>query len=259
MPDIFSRVATTDRRLHAADAIDDALATGEAVRHHGCVFQLATHEIAPAEVDRWRKLRAELGQAVFWQKPPRSLRFAIAEGDFGGLFLFRQRQLRYSVSDPRWQMKPTVQAILLADRVYQDKSNKFIIAGVFDVHLFMVNKRDDSEAAEVGSGTVKKSFLEIQSVGNPWVYISLTDVKSSVTLELRFESLTSGMVHFSTHITVVPTGDPLSSQQIGLPVPKLPNVPGTYVLDLLYEQTSIGTHRVRVIDLDEQKQSGEGQ
>lgn len=147
-------------------------------------------------------------------------------------------------------MKPTVQAILLADRVYQDKSNKFIIVGVFDVHAFKLNKQEP-QSAEVEAGPIKRSFLEIQSTGNPWVYISLTDIKVPVTLELRFESLTSGMVFFTTQFSIQTDNDPLSSHQIALPVPKLPNIVGTYALDLIYDQASIGTHRVRIVDLDE--------
>ena len=39
------------------DAIDDALASGEATSEHSG-YQVGTHEISTAEVDRWRKLRA---------------------------------------------------------------------------------------------------------------------------------------------------------------------------------------------------------
>jgi N6-adenosine-specific RNA methylase IME4 len=41
-----------------ADAIDEAMASGEATQPHRGAFQVGRHEIAPAEVDRWRKLRA---------------------------------------------------------------------------------------------------------------------------------------------------------------------------------------------------------
>ena len=41
-----------------ADAIDEALASGEATKPFNGRFQVGTYEIAPAEVDRWRKLRA---------------------------------------------------------------------------------------------------------------------------------------------------------------------------------------------------------
>ena len=47
-------------QVSLADAIDDALASGEARKEHGNNgrFQVGTCEIATAEVDRWRKLRA---------------------------------------------------------------------------------------------------------------------------------------------------------------------------------------------------------
>lgn len=150
-------------------------------------------------------------------------------------------------------MKPTVQAILLADRVYQDRSGKFIIAGVFN--LMGIKRRPNQNAAPSSDSSgdevqanVTLSALDIQDVGNPWAYISLTNVKGATPLELRFESLTGDVVHFSIRLDVN-GDDPLASVQISLPVPRLPKVIGMYVLDLLYEETSIGSHRVQIVEI----------
>ncbi len=50
--------ADIEVQVSLADAMDDALASGEATRGHSTAFQVGTHEVACAEVDRWRKLRA---------------------------------------------------------------------------------------------------------------------------------------------------------------------------------------------------------
>lgn len=147
-------------------------------------------------------------------------------------------------------MRPTVQAILLADKVYVDRGSKHIICGVFNALGFKrAPDATKSGPDEIKAG--KKNLLEIQDVGNPWAYISLTNVKGKTPLELRFESLTGDRVFFSTEFEVT-CEDPLASVELTLPVPRLPHVSGTYVLDLLYEQTSIGSHRVQIFEIKDE-------
>jgi hypothetical protein len=78
-------------------------------------------------------------------------------------------------------MKPILQALLLCDHVYRDVSGKFIIVGVFDRWYFKLPQKKQGEAGreeQVEAGAeVKKSLWEIQDVGTPWAYMSLTDVK----------------------------------------------------------------------------------
>jgi hypothetical protein len=47
------------------------------------------------------------------------------------------------------------------------------------------------------------------------------------------------------------SSDPLSSTQISLPLPKLPTIAGNYVLELLYENISLGAHRVKISEIDD--------
>ena len=143
-------------------------------------------------------------------------------------------------------MKPILQALLLCDRVYVDVSGKFIIVGVFDRWLYKLPKpaAPGNEVVEPGS-EVKKTINEIQDVGTPWAFISITDVKGPTKLELRFEQLTGSEVFFSAGIEVS-SEDPLSSVKIGIPVPKLPSKAGDYILELLHEDVSLGSHRVRI-------------
>ena len=55
-PDVVR--ADIEVQVSLADAIDEALATGEATSGHTGAYQVDKHEINGAEVDRWRKLRA---------------------------------------------------------------------------------------------------------------------------------------------------------------------------------------------------------
>jgi len=143
-------------------------------------------------------------------------------------------------------MRPILQALLLCDRVYIDTAGKAIIAGVFDRWCFRLPKpaASGNDVVELGA-VIRKSVNEIQDVGTPWVFISLTDVKGPTKLELRFEELTGSEVYFSADIEVT-SEDPLGSIKVGLPVPRLPNKAGDYILDLLHEDVSLGSHRVKI-------------
>lgn len=55
-PDVVR--ADIETQVALADAIDDAMERGEATKQHIGAYQVGTHEIPGAEVDRWRKLRA---------------------------------------------------------------------------------------------------------------------------------------------------------------------------------------------------------
>ena len=143
-------------------------------------------------------------------------------------------------------MKPILQALLLCEKVYIDTTGKAIIAGVFERWYFRLPKPDASGNDALEPGTkVSKAVNEIQDVGTPWVFISLTDVKGPTKLELRFEELTGSEVYFNAEIEVT-CDDPLGSIKVGLPVPRLPNKAGDYILDLLHEDVSIGSHRVKI-------------
>ena len=52
--------ADIETQISLADAIDEAIGNGDASKQHGnnSGYQVGTHEIPTAEVDRWRKLRA---------------------------------------------------------------------------------------------------------------------------------------------------------------------------------------------------------
>ncbi|HEX3599722.1 MAG TPA: hypothetical protein VHU84_06235, partial [Lacipirellulaceae bacterium] len=86
-------------------------------------------------------------------------------------------------------IKPTLQALILAEHVYQDAlTGKKIIAGTFNTMLYCSKKQDyptqvneeGDTVAVVPGGT---------SAGTPWLFVSLTDVLGEVELSVRYVDL----------------------------------------------------------------------
>ncbi len=142
-------------------------------------------------------------------------------------------------------MKPILQALLLADHVYLDReTGKAVIAGVFS--KFTVMKRPDEQRDSGSQGVLQIPITQALRAGNPFAYISLTEVRGTVRFQLRLVRLESNEVCFQTNEMVVECEDPLRTVQLVLPVLSLPHIPGTYCFELLCENELIGSHRVIV-------------
>lgn len=79
-------------------------------------------------------------------------------------------------------MKPVLQALVLADRVYQDVSGKKVIAGTFSGFKF--SKRPPAGEIIRPDGQKQRVIAGGMSAGSPYVYISLTDVCDSTTIQI---------------------------------------------------------------------------
>ncbi|HEY4760854.1 MAG TPA: hypothetical protein VIH42_09770 [Thermoguttaceae bacterium] len=150
-------------------------------------------------------------------------------------------------------IKPVLQALVLADNVYQDKSTgKMIIAGTFN-QLLIVKPPENIAQKQNGpetphEGPRKLSMHEIRRSGSPYAYISLTGVHGSVPLELRYTDLMDNKVIFVVQFTVA-CDDPLKSIEANFPVPPLPTPhPGVYALELLCNNELVGSHRITAIE-----------
>ena len=81
-------------------------------------------------------------------------------------------------------VKPVLQALVLADRVYSDGvSGKKIIAGTFS-RMMLINreaKPDEPSLLKVPAGGMQ--------AGSPFAYISITDVHREAKLTLRYVQL----------------------------------------------------------------------
>jgi hypothetical protein len=159
--------------------------------------------------------------------------------------------------------KPVLQALVLADHVYQDKSTgKMVIAGTF--RQFNIVKlrppSGDSEKPAQDSGPQdagqssgelhKLSAQQICRVGSPWVYVSLTELRGAVPLELRYVDLRDNTVLLRAELSVNSSNNPLDTTELAVQFPPLP-IPhlGTYALELLFENELLGSHRVTVSEM----------
>jgi hypothetical protein len=148
-------------------------------------------------------------------------------------------------------MKPVLQALVLAERIYQDyPSNKKIIAGTFNQwHVGPVPQPtphpDGSGRMLIPGGT---------DPGCPSAYISLTDVVDGTKISLQFVDLTRNHVMFGVEIELR-VQDRLATVEAVAPLPpifRIATEPGVYTLDVVWEGEILGSHRVRVIRLEEQ-------
>jgi hypothetical protein len=140
-------------------------------------------------------------------------------------------------------VKPVLQALVLADHVYQDVSGKKIIAGTFNQVQF---KRGGpiTKEAELPSGKKRKLVAGGMDGGSPYAYISITDVCKNAELQLQFVNLTTNKVLFGAKI-VVNCDDRLATIELIAPLPRLPiTEEGTYAFEVVCEGEIIGTHRI---------------
>lgn len=161
---------------------------------------------------------------------------------------------------------PVLQAMLLADQVYQDRdTGKYVICGIFSAIHFVPNKPPPERSRPPGSGdvggggddggsegippqsapaTASVPITRLVRAGSPFAYISLTELLGTRRFELRYVDLDRNNVLFGTAFEVS-CRDPLETIQITVPLPPLP-IPheGVFVLELLCDGEMLGSHRV---------------
>ncbi len=140
-------------------------------------------------------------------------------------------------------MKPVLQALLLADRIYEDKSGKKIIAGTFNKLLF---QKEGAKPREVEVDGAKRMTVPGGSqAGSPYVYISLTDLRGPTQCVLRYVDLSKDVSLFQVEFAIR-CDDPLQTAEVVLPMPPLPTHPGVHALELLCDDEPVGQLRVLV-------------
>lgn len=150
-------------------------------------------------------------------------------------------------------MKPVLQALVLADRVYQDVSGKKVIAGTFSGFKF--SKRPPVADVVGPDGQTQRIITGGTSAGSPYVYISLTDVCEGTAIQIQFLNLTKNIVLFGNDAIAIPKVDRLSNVEVVLPLPTLPiSEAGVYALQVVCEGEILGSWRVVAEDLDAKKE-----
>lgn len=157
---------------------------------------------------------------------------------------------------------PILQALLVADHVYQDRATgKVIVCGIFHKIRF---KPADMPAEQTGEaeagGGVPSANIEIpmdrvQRMGNPWVYVALTELRGESEFELRYVDLRENTAVLGAKFQLE-SDDPLATVELALPLPSIPppNFDAderhrTFGLELLCDNELIGSHRILAVNL----------
>lgn len=150
-------------------------------------------------------------------------------------------------------MVPVLQSLVLAERIYEDKTGRKIIAGTFN----RLKIRKQRKPVETTNADGKKSVIVKGGVpGTPYAYISLTDVIDKTSIDLQFVSLSRNEVIFETRIEIT-CNDRLATVEIVAALPRLPlHGPGIYAFELVCAGELIGSHRI-VAELVDDNDDGE--
>lgn len=155
--------------------------------------------------------------------------------------------------------KPVLQAMVLADHVYQDRpTGKFIIAGTFST-IFrgrMERAPAPGEGGESGPGGSPGASPQppgmhlykgpLTQAGSPYLYLALVDVHGKVPLSIKLVNLSDAAVLLELQFAVG-SHDPVAVAEYVLALPPLPmRQPGAYSLDLVYESEILGSWRLHV-------------
>jgi hypothetical protein len=141
--------------------------------------------------------------------------------------------------------KPVLQAMVLADHVYQDRNTgKFVIAGTFGTIW-----RQPSPPKPTEGAPVKQPIGAITQMGSPYLYLALADVHGKAALTLRLVDLSDANTMLEANFDVA-AADPLTMCEFVLPMPLLPAMkPGVMSLDLLFQNEILGSWRINVRDV----------
>ena len=134
-------------------------------------------------------------------------------------------------------MKPIVQSLLLAERVYQDQSSqRYIVTGIFTCIKF-ADLEQNSKKNQPGRP------------GAPWVYISVTEVRKSTEFQLRYVNLRNDEIIMGAKFTIT-SNDPLKVHELGFGMPMPPITEGVQELQLLVDERLLGRVRVTVVKVE---------
>ena len=147
-------------------------------------------------------------------------------------------------------MKPVLQALLLADRVYEDKATgKKIIAGTFNGVWFIQGSQKPQEIEK--DGVKRRVIPGGMHAGSPCAFISLTDIRGTISCVLRYVDLQDDKPLLQCGFQVR-CDNPLQTVEVVVPMPPLPTGrAGIHALELLCDDEPVGSLRILVEELKE--------
>jgi hypothetical protein len=142
-------------------------------------------------------------------------------------------------------VKPTLQALLVADRVYRDAATgKFIIAGTFNRLCY-----SKTPPVTPPSGQTPGKVMGGMDAGSPYAYVSLTEVRGKVPLVFRYVDLTDNNPLLVSEFEVQ-ANSPLETVELVLPLPRLP-IPhaGVFAFEIASGNEPLGSVRLVVEEM----------
>lgn len=143
-------------------------------------------------------------------------------------------------------MKPVLQALVVADRVYEDKATgKKIIVGTFSRLRFQQRRVSPGGSMEIP--------IMGHQAGSPFAYVSLTDIHEQAELSVRYVRLDLDDGHpedpiFRTNVITIECPDKIATVELIVPLPMLPLVPGVFAIEVMCEDEILGAHRIVIAD-----------
>jgi len=139
-------------------------------------------------------------------------------------------------------IRPILQSLLIADRVYTDTSGKKIIAGTFQQLMFFRGAAFSDLARD------KRVQAGGFQAGSPFLYACLTDIDGEQDFEVRYVDLADEAIVFGATFRVR-SMDRLQNCEVSLPLPTLPTTkPGLFALEVLWNLQPLGSYRIQVVE-----------
>jgi hypothetical protein len=142
-------------------------------------------------------------------------------------------------------MKPVLQALVLAERVYEDKSGKKIITGTFNQILV---GQVQMPVVEMPDGTKRPALPGGTDPGCPSLYLSFTDVVDGTDITLQAVNVSKNEVLFQLAFKIN-VDSRLATVEIILPLPPMSvfaSQIGTLSFDVIWGGEILGSHRLLV-------------
>lgn len=138
-------------------------------------------------------------------------------------------------------VSPRIQAMILAEKVYQDVLTKqYVIAGTFN--SMKLRKAQPPKESATGQRTV--SVNDVRRAGNPWLFLSITELQAEVQFTIRIVYLVDNSVLCEANFRLS-SEDRLATKELAVPLPSFSfRGAGHYAVEVFAADEMIGTYRV---------------